>query len=65
MNVYGLKAVDTIGSMASFACSLRYFWNDTRLKWNPEDFGGIETTRVSSNPELNGDFIWTPDIESY
>lgn len=31
-------------------------WNDSRLKWNPEEYEGIKTIYVSS------DFIWTPKL---
>jgi len=34
----------------------RVFWNDSRLSWNPEDFGDMKRTRI--NPRD----IWTPNI---
>ncbi|CAF1271170.1 unnamed protein product [Adineta ricciae] len=34
-------------------------WNDCNLKWNPKNFGGIETIRVPSTQ------IWLPDILLY
>uniref|UniRef100_A0A3Q2ZBD1 Cholinergic receptor nicotinic alpha 3 subunit n=1 Tax=Hippocampus comes TaxID=109280 RepID=A0A3Q2ZBD1_HIPCM len=34
-------------------------WNDYKLKWNPKDFGGVESIRVPSNR------IWKPDIVLY
>jgi len=36
-----------------------YEWNDTGLRWDKEDYGGIETVRIPVN------FIWTPDIVLY
>lgn len=65
MNIYGIKDVDTIASKAVIGCSLRYSWRDSRLLWDPEKFGGIETTRMFTDPETNKDFIWLPDIEGY
>jgi len=38
---------------------LRYQWIDSRLKWNPEDYGNHTVIRVDS-----GD-IWKPDITLY
>ncbi|XP_045467869.1 acetylcholine receptor subunit alpha-like 1 [Harmonia axyridis] len=34
-------------------------WNDYKLKWNPEDYGGVETLHVPS------EHIWLPDIVLY
>jgi len=37
----------------------RYLWNDILLRWNPEDFGGVDHVRVPATQ------IWTPDIVLY
>ncbi|MEQ2228533.1 hypothetical protein ILYODFUR_009911, partial [Ilyodon furcidens] len=34
-------------------------WTDVKLKWNPEDYGGITSIRVPSET------IWLPDIVLY
>ncbi|XP_043287466.1 acetylcholine receptor subunit alpha-like 1 [Venturia canescens] len=34
-------------------------WNDYKLKWNPEEYGGVETLHVPS------EHIWLPDIVLY
>lgn len=34
-------------------------WNDYKLKWNPDDYGGVETLHVPS------EHIWLPDIVLY
>ncbi|UJR19828.1 hypothetical protein I4U23_022961 [Adineta vaga] len=34
-------------------------WNDCNLKWNPKDYGGIQTIRLPSTQ------IWIPDILLY
>lgn len=31
-------------------------WTDVKLRWRPEDYGGIKVIRVPS------DSLWTPDI---
>lgn len=31
-------------------------WIDAKLRWNPDDYGGIKVIRVPS------DSLWTPDI---
>ncbi|XP_045216595.2 acetylcholine receptor subunit alpha-like 1 [Mercenaria mercenaria] len=38
---------------------LRHEWEDQRLRWNPQEFGGIEMTYVPS------DELWRPDILLY
>ena len=37
----------------------RYTWNDVLLRWDPEDYGGVDHVRVPA------DKIWTPDIVLY
>lgn len=34
-------------------------WTDYKLKWNPEDYGGVDTLHVPS------EHIWLPDIVLY
>lgn len=34
-------------------------WVDVKLKWNPDDYGGITSIRVPSET------IWLPDIVLY
>lgn len=34
-------------------------WQDYKLKWNPEDYGGVDTLHVPS------EHIWLPDIVLY
>ncbi|XP_044018760.1 acetylcholine receptor subunit alpha-like 1 [Aphidius gifuensis] len=34
-------------------------WNDYKLRWNPEEYGGVETIHVPS------EHIWLPDIVLY
>ncbi|CAB3399887.1 unnamed protein product [Caenorhabditis bovis] len=34
-------------------------WNDAKLTWSPEKYGGLKTLHIPS------DFIWTPDLVLY
>lgn len=43
---------------------LRLAWNDDRLAWDPDQWGGIRTIEVNS-PELEETEIWVPDIVPY
>ncbi|XP_066492133.1 neuronal acetylcholine receptor subunit alpha-3 [Tiliqua scincoides] len=38
---------------------LRHVWNDYKLKWNPDNYGGVQFIRVPSHK------IWKPDIVLY
>ena len=40
-------------------CFFTQVWNDYNLKWNPDEFDGIERIKVPS------DAIWIPDILIY
>jgi nicotinic acetylcholine receptor len=35
---------------------LQHSWTDSKLRWNPEDYGGVDVLYVPS------DMIWLPDI---
>nr|CRZ21970.1 Bm8014 [Brugia malayi] len=38
---------------------LQHTWTDVKLKWNPEEYGGVNALYVPS------DMIWIPDIVLY
>merc|ERR1712183_835999 len=38
---------------------LRLVWNDYRLQWNEDDYGGVSVIRVDPS------HIWLPDVELY
>ena len=40
-------------------CLMFQEWNDYKLKWNPDDYGGVDTLHVPS------EHIWLPDIVLY
>ena len=43
---------------------MRVYWKDSRLRWNPEDFGNITSSRMSTDPSNNEEqWIFFPDIE--
>uniref|UniRef100_A0A668W4F8 Uncharacterized protein n=1 Tax=Oreochromis aureus TaxID=47969 RepID=A0A668W4F8_OREAU len=54
-----LVKVDEVNQIMETNLWLRHIWNDYKLKWNPQDFGGVEFIRVPSNR------IWKPDIVLY
>lgn len=48
-------------TLQGFLCAvtLSKEWIDVKLKWNPDDYGGITSIRVPSET------IWLPDIVLY
>ena len=42
-----------------YLLSLSQNWNDYKLKWNPQEYGGVRTLYVPSER------IWLPDIVLY
>ncbi|XP_015272067.1 PREDICTED: neuronal acetylcholine receptor subunit alpha-3, partial [Gekko japonicus] len=54
-----LVKVDEVNQIMETNLWLRHIWNDYKLKWNPEDYGGVRFIRVPSHK------IWKPDIVLY
>ncbi|XP_006811725.1 neuronal acetylcholine receptor subunit beta-4-like [Saccoglossus kowalevskii] len=55
MTINQLIDVDERYQIITTRVWLHQQWNDTRLKWNPEQYGGLNTIVVTM------DTIWTPD----
>uniref|UniRef100_A0A4X1UX52 Neurotransmitter-gated ion-channel ligand-binding domain-containing protein n=1 Tax=Sus scrofa TaxID=9823 RepID=A0A4X1UX52_PIG len=51
-----LVDVDEKNQLMTTNVWLKQEWIDVKLKWNPDDYGGIKVIRVPS------DSLWTPDI---
>ncbi|CAK6442362.1 unnamed protein product [Pipistrellus nathusii] len=51
-----LVDVDEKNQLMTTNVWLKQEWRDMKLRWNPEDYGGIQAIRVPS------DSLWTPDI---
>uniref|UniRef100_H2YDT4 Uncharacterized protein n=1 Tax=Ciona savignyi TaxID=51511 RepID=H2YDT4_CIOSA len=54
-----LVKVDEINQIMMTNLWLKQEWNDNKLRWRPEDYGGVKYLRVPS------EFIWKPDIVLY
>lgn len=51
-----LVDVDEKNQLMTTNVWLKQEWTDVKLRWNPDDYGGIKVIRVPS------DSLWTPDI---
>ncbi|KAK9393870.1 Neuronal acetylcholine receptor subunit alpha-3 [Crotalus adamanteus] len=54
-----LVKVDEVNQIMETNLWLKHIWNDYKLKWDPEKYGGVQYVRVPSNK------IWKPDIVLY
>lgn len=51
--------LDTVKGLLTSHLFLKYLWMDPELTWDPSDFGGLTSMRVS------GSLIWKPDIKLF
>uniref|UniRef100_UPI00398EF685 neuronal acetylcholine receptor subunit beta-3-like n=1 Tax=Pristiophorus japonicus TaxID=55135 RepID=UPI00398EF685 len=59
LEISQLVDVDEKNQLMTTNVWLKQEWNDYKLSWNPDDYGGINTIRVPSAS------IWLPDIVLY
>uniref|UniRef100_F1LE31 Neuronal acetylcholine receptor subunit alpha-2 n=1 Tax=Ascaris suum TaxID=6253 RepID=F1LE31_ASCSU len=58
-NLCRLIDVDEVNQVLTTSLWLEIQWTDSKLAWNPEDWGGIKKIHIPS------DQIWIPDILLY
>ena len=46
---------------ATLKASIRQYWNDQRLKWDPKNYGGTKRVWLKADP-IFYNRIWTSDI---
>lgn len=51
--------IDEKTSMATVYGWLKFAWNDDKMKWNPADYGGLDTLHMADHE------VWKPDIMLY
>ncbi|XP_032874694.1 neuronal acetylcholine receptor subunit non-alpha-3-like [Amblyraja radiata] len=59
LEISQLVDVDEKNQLMATNVWLKQEWNDYKLSWNPDDYGGISIVRVPSES------IWLPDIVLY
>lgn len=59
MWVEQVRLLGFASNMHDITSNLLQEWNDYKLRWNPDDYGGVETLHVPS------EHIWLPDIVLY
>jgi len=64
LRVLKLDSVDLSGGSMAVKVWVRMQWNDLRLAWNPDNYGGLHTVKFWSHPS-DGHEIWVPDITTY
>lgn len=61
LEIYGIREVDAMAGTVSFKSAFRQYWNDTRLTWDPNNFGGIQYIWLSSDSN-NDKRSWVSDM---
>ncbi|XP_071093942.1 acetylcholine receptor subunit alpha-like 1 [Haliotis cracherodii] len=59
MRLSQLLDVDEKKQVISLSVWLHHEWTDLRLKWDPDDYGGVKKLHIPSNQ------LWRPDIVLY
>lgn len=66
LNFFKLVELDLETSRLVFDVWLRHEWNDVRLAYYPQCYGGLSSFDVQGHSgQLENTLIWTPDIELY
>ncbi|CDW75425.1 neuronal acetylcholine receptor subunit alpha-9 [Stylonychia lemnae] len=60
LEVMGIVEVNTAESYVKLKASVRQWWKDKRLSWDPSKYGGLNQTWLKSDPQTSN-YIWTPD----
>ncbi len=55
----GITSADKDDSTVSFQAAFREWWNDTRMIWDPADYGGVERIWFKTGDILGQ--VWTSD----
>jgi hypothetical protein len=61
LEVYGVKQVDMMASTVTFKAAFRQWWNDSRLTWDPSQYGEVDTIYLKSDPQFSPR-AWISDI---
>ncbi len=61
MEIYGIKEVDMTSGTVTFVATFRMWWNDSRLTWDPADYGNVNQIFLKSDPGITPR-AWIPDI---
>jgi hypothetical protein len=65
MVIFKVQAVSVATGLLELRTWMRMKWNDPRLTWNPDDYGGLKKTRLGSDFWAENGQIWMPDITAY
>jgi hypothetical protein len=59
--IYGINKIDIKKSSASIKASIREWWTDLSLTWNPSEYGNVRSVKMPSDPMVTG-HSWVPDF---
>ena len=64
LRVFKVEAVDATSGSMDIKVWLRLSWQDDRLAWNPDDFGGVTSVTVLASDQYYSK-MWIPDLTAY
>lgn len=64
---FKIETVETATARLRFKIWYRLYWQDLRLSWNPEEWGGVTKTFFQADAVTNTELteIWLPDVKPY
>ena len=67
IRVFKVQSVNAAEGWMRLKIWMRQTWVDTRLSWDPSDFGGVTTTYFQADQIVGGEQneIWIPDFQPY
>ena len=67
LRLFKMREVDTTEGRMSLKAWWRLRWSDTRLAWNPGDYGGITELKfhAAAYGDVENSEIWVPDLTPY
>ena len=62
---FKIQSLDAHEGSLKIKIWLRLYWQDKRLAWNKDDYGGLEDTQFWADPSpgSSGSEIWMPDVQ--
>mmetsp|Transcript_13088 Transcript_13088/g.17533 ORF Transcript_13088/g.17533 Transcript_13088/m.17533 type:complete len:483 (-) Transcript_13088:415-1863(-) len=63
MEYFALTSIDIVAGTAEIFMSIQMTWNDERLRWDPNEFGGCFNTLFRASLDLELTNIWVPPFD--
>mmetsp|Transcript_16095 Transcript_16095/g.21574 ORF Transcript_16095/g.21574 Transcript_16095/m.21574 type:complete len:501 (-) Transcript_16095:413-1915(-) len=65
MDYFALTSIDIVAGTAEIFMGILMTWNDERLRWDPNEFGGCFNTLFRASLDLELTNIWVPPFDLF